>query len=354
MKILIIRFFYIGDVVMTSVLCDSLKRSLPGCQVDYLMYEAAASLFENHPNIDNVITVSASERKNPFKYLRKILRISRNNYDIIIDTTSTAKSELVSLLSHGAEYRIGRFKKGRGYAYTHLLSKQELSGNKIQQRLKMLEPLKKAGLPIVEDPQMRLYPTEQECAGMRACMVSHGVDFARPVIAFAVSSRETEKRWREDYMLALVQHCLDRHKAQIVFFAGLPYEQAMIDSLHEQSGGHKDIFSRIPSPSLRSLLPLFANCNMFVGNEGGPRHLAHAVGLPTVSVFSPIAERDEWQVGDPARHKGISWRDMPVNETRQQEKFEYGDSTYFELYDSIELQPVITLVDEVFLKFGSA
>ena len=38
---------------------------------------------------------------------------------------STPKSELFTLFSRGAKYRIGRAKKKRGYTYTHKIESQQ-------------------------------------------------------------------------------------------------------------------------------------------------------------------------------------------------------------------------------------
>lgn len=57
-KILVIRFKQIGDAILSSVICKNLK-----------------------------------ERKNPFKYLKKVWEVTREDYDIVIDIMSTPKSE---------------------------------------------------------------------------------------------------------------------------------------------------------------------------------------------------------------------------------------------------------------------
>ncbi len=71
MKILVIRFKPIGDVVLTSVLCQTLKASFPNAQVDFLVYDIAAPLFEEQGFVDNVIGLASHVRKSPILFLNR-------------------------------------------------------------------------------------------------------------------------------------------------------------------------------------------------------------------------------------------------------------------------------------------
>ena len=60
-KILVIRFRRVGDAVLSSVLCSSLKQSFPQATIDYVLNEGIAPLFEKHPDIDHIIPFKESE-----------------------------------------------------------------------------------------------------------------------------------------------------------------------------------------------------------------------------------------------------------------------------------------------------
>ena len=55
MKILIIKQKMIGDVLISSILCNNLKKAYPDSQVDYLVYESTVGVLQGNPNIDNII-----------------------------------------------------------------------------------------------------------------------------------------------------------------------------------------------------------------------------------------------------------------------------------------------------------
>ena len=54
-KIIVLRFRRVGDAVISTVLCSSLKKTFPKARIDYVLNENIAPLFENHPDIDKII-----------------------------------------------------------------------------------------------------------------------------------------------------------------------------------------------------------------------------------------------------------------------------------------------------------
>ena len=55
MKILVIQQKMIGDVLLSSILCNSLRKAYPTAQIDYLVHENTVPVLENNPNIDTII-----------------------------------------------------------------------------------------------------------------------------------------------------------------------------------------------------------------------------------------------------------------------------------------------------------
>ena len=345
MKILVVRFKFIGDVLLSSTLCSSLRASFPDAQIDYLMHANAAALFEGNPDIDNVLTLSPADRKS-LPYFREIWRITRANYDIIIDATSTAKTEMISLLSPRSSYKIGRHKKGRGFFYTHKIAKQ--FDNKIDQRMAMLKPLLDNGFSIVEDRQLKVFPTHSEVAAMQNQIHAAGIDQNKKLFAFSVSSKLEHRYWNLDYMEEVVQHCLMQHNAEIILLPGMAHEQQLVNRFRERFDANAKVYASIQANSLRELCALLKQCDIYVGNEGGPRHFAQAVGLPTVCVFSPSAKLNEWLPELSSRHQAVEWR--TVCTATVEPEYANGDPTYHELYDLIRPSHLIALVDDTVAK----
>ena len=341
-KILVVRFKQIGDSLLATPILESLKKTYPESQIDYVVYDHIAPLFEGHPAIDNVISITKEERKNPLKYIAKVWKVTRNKYDIIIDIMSTPKSELFTLFGRSAEYRIGRWKPKRGYTYTHSVKEPKVSRDKVDKFLHMLKPLEEAGEKIIYDTTYRVVLNTEEKERLKKRMLEAGVDFSRPVFAFAINSRRPEKVWNPENMKKLVVSILEKYNAQGIFYYS-PDEKEFAKRIHHELGDRKDIFSNITTKSIKELAMLISNCDMFVGNEGGPRHIAQAVDTPSFAIFSPRAEKKEWLSNANERHQGIEPNDVIKMQNLKKEDLPEN------LYELITPEIVLPMIDEIVL-----
>lgn len=311
-KILVVRFKQIGDAILSSVICSALKETYPDSQIDYVLYDYAAPLFENQPHIDNVISISKEERKNIFKYIKKAWDVTRTKYDIVIDIMSTPKSEVFTLFSRGAKFRIGREKKWRGYTYTHSIPEPSDDFDKREKFLEMLRPLEKSGVKISFNSNYYLTVSKEEKKELRDRMEKAGVDFNKMVFAFAINSRRAYKIYPVDLMEEVIKMTLNKYDCQIIFYYS-PEEEAFAKDFHKRMGEDSRIFTNIKTKSIRELGALLSNCDGFFGNEGGPRHLAEALDIPSFAIFNPSGNKHQWLTKNRDRHRAIEFNDLEID-----------------------------------------
>lgn len=350
-RILVICYKFIGDAILTSVLCNTLKKTFPKAKVDYLIYDTSESLFGDHPHINRVFALSPKQRKNPVRYVRAVAKIAARSYDLIVDPQSTQKSEFVSMLSPKSSIRIGRIKKRRGVFYTHTVDVNPEVGHKIEERLKLLQPLSDMGIEIKPASDMEIAVPQQLKADFKRRMIAVGIDFSRPVFVFSVTAKLNFKKWRTDQIAEVAEHCLRCFDAQIVLNYGSETELEDVQGFHQKMQLNPNIVTSLQTDDLMQLAALISNCQLYIGNEGGPRHVAHAVGVPSVSVFSPSSKKAEWLPSNSRAHQGVEWDDL-VDKSKEEkadinENLDIGSEQYMELYNMITAQPVIELVDDV-------
>ncbi|MEN9583135.1 MAG: hypothetical protein RLZZ616_141, partial [Pseudomonadota bacterium] len=58
-------------------------------------------------------------------------------------------------------------------------------------------------------------------------------------------------------------------------------------------------FDQIKTRSVRELVGLFAHCQLFVGNDTGPRHMAQAIDLPLLTIVAPGGDKI---IANPVNH----------------------------------------------------
>lgn len=342
MKILVVRFKQIGDSILASPICNTLKKTFPDAEVDYVLYEHVSPIFENHKYIDNVISITKEEQKNPFKYIAKVWKVTRKKYDIVIDIMSTPKSEMFTLFSLGAKYRIGRKKKYRGYSYTHKIEEPRNAKDKVDKFLKMLKPLEEDYHTLMYDSNYIITITDEEKKYMREKMIKAGIDFSKPIIACAINSRVPAKVYPIDDMVKAIKILLNDLDIQIIFYYS-PNEKEFAKNVHENMlANDKRIFSNIDTSSIRELGMLLANCDMFFGNEGGPRHLAQSLDVPSFAIFSPNSSKKEWLSNANDRHQGVEPQDI---------KKDFEGMTRDEIYRLITPEYISSKVEEMFKKY---
>ena len=317
--ILVIRFRRVGDSVLSMGLCHSLRMTFPDAKIDFVINEGIHTLYEHHPDVDGVVTFNDEENHNVIKYISKVWRTVHNtHYDIIIDMRSTVKTLWFSALSPCTPFRIGTRKSyGWGILTHRVANHAKGTGSRIEQNNMLLDPLAEIA-DIRKSDTFSLYVQQEHKERYRQYMQEQGIDFARSVIIATPTARLEYKVWPADRMKDILRRIISQYDAQIIFnFAGrerdiaIRYQQELDNDPH--------IFTNIEAPSLPDLCALMSNCDYFFGNEGGPRHIAQALDLPTFAIYPPGISKVVWQPNEGERWGGISPDDsIPVDQQLEQ------------------------------------
>ena len=80
MRVLIIQQKMIGDVLISTILCENIKKKHPNCTIDFIANQNTLAVLENNPFIDNIIIFENNPAQ--FKYERVIVN---DPYSIFIN-----------------------------------------------------------------------------------------------------------------------------------------------------------------------------------------------------------------------------------------------------------------------------
>jgi ADP-heptose:LPS heptosyltransferase len=85
MKILIVRFSSIGDVVLTTPVIRCLKQQIKGVSIHYITKQSFSSILESNPYIDKIYTIE--------KNISEVAaQLKKENYDLVIDLHNNLRS----------------------------------------------------------------------------------------------------------------------------------------------------------------------------------------------------------------------------------------------------------------------
>jgi heptosyltransferase-2 len=290
----------IGDVLISSMICENLKKAYPHAQVDYLVNTFTTPVIENNPFIDNLILFEDQFRSNYLAFFKFLLQIRKKKYDLVIDPYAKLESSLITLFS-GASKRIGYQNKGLGIAYNqkvrHHNQPKSYYGLAIERRINLFEHLLQNH---TLDPFPKLHLLANEKAEMVPIFKAHGIDSTtEKVIMISILGSETSKTYPEDYMVQLIDFIAE-HFAVKILFNYTPKQQKEAQSIFNkcQEKTKKRILLDLIGKDLRSFIKIMHHCALIVGNDGGAVNIAKALQKPSFTIFSPWIKKESWSIFD--------------------------------------------------------
>lgn len=165
--------------------------------------------------------------------------------------------------------------------------------------LRWLEVAAAAGAPSLR-LEPRLAVTDADVAASRERLP----DADRPLVAVHPGATDPRRRWLPQ-RLGRVAARLGERGARVVVL-GAPDEAALAAEVAAAAGpGALDLAGRLTLPGVIGLLSRSA---LFLGNDSGPRHIAAAVGTPTVGVFTNANLADVAPLARTWHRLAVSWR----------------------------------------------
>ena len=305
-NVLVVRFRQLGDAVLTTPLLNTLRKNFPQAQIDFVVNDNLAPLFAGHPSIDHVITFTKEERSHTLTYLKKVWRIMHENrYDVIIDKRSTFNTIPFALFSLHSAVRVALKKPYTWLLYNYRVGPvgDQPMVDHILEHLKPLERIRN----ISYDRSITLAVTAQEQADFRTYLQQQGLDLQRPVVLVGVTAKLEDKTWPKERMTEVLRRFITRFpQVQLIFNYAPGREEQNARDIFRLLGSPSSVFIDVQAQSSRQLAVMSTCINFYFGNEGGARHIVHAMGKPSLVVCSPFAKPHVWIPQDSIPAVGIT------------------------------------------------
>jgi heptosyltransferase-2 len=294
-KILVIQQKMIGDVLVSSLICENLKRSYPNSEVHYLINRFTIPVIENNPYIDEVIIFEDLYKSNKIEFFKFLRKIRKTNYDIVVDAYGKLESNLITFFSK-AKFT---YSYTKWYTKCLYLNTVEISGTSlteaglaIENRQRLFQLLPDVKVFNVK-PKIYLTPVEVNTAHQQ-------INFARSegnlnlIMVSALGSGET-KTYPLVYMADLLNEITAQTNAHFILNY-MTSQQAEINrllSFCNESTKERILLDLTPK-SLREFMAVCSLCNLIFGNEGGAINMAKAIDVPSFAIFSPWIIKEGW------------------------------------------------------------
>lgn len=275
MKILILRFSSMGDILLATPVADAIKKTFPDSEIHWVVKKKFEETISSNPLISRIFSFS---EKRELRSIKK--EIDSFEYDLIFD-----------LHKNSMTYYLTRFRKNvfrynkrvfDRFMFVHFKKKY----NEIIPATKMyFSALDKAGIQTPDKWELSFYlDPESEAGTVETYRLKN-----EPYIAFVPGASYLTKMWPKEYFKELAENILSGNKPKKVIVLGRgPQEEET--GKYICSGGYKDCMDLTGKLSLHETAAVLKHAEVVVTNDNGPMHLAECFQKKIVAIFGCTTE----------------------------------------------------------------
>ncbi len=295
-KILVLRLSAVGDVIRTLPAVKALKERVLSSSITWIVEEPSQAFLESQPEVDSVILFPRKRWTKGIKSLKTalgtlgemrefVVGLRKEKFDVVLDFHGILKSGLLSFLS-GSPKRIG-YDRTSTKEGNSLFSnvKVRLPKEKISRFDRNFALLRGMGLEV-RDLKYSLQIPLADREYVASFLKSSVTPLKRPLIAIhpGTSFKALFKRWPPDRYARLADRLVRELNATVLFTWGaeeLEWVEGIRRGMEEPS---------LLSPKTESLTQLgevYRRCDLYIGGDTGPMHVASLMGIPVVVIYGP-------------------------------------------------------------------
>lgn len=287
---------WIGDAVMTLPALKSLRKAFKSSNISLLVKPWVSPVFEANPDINEIIRYE-DEYKTIAGRIKLARLLNKKNYDIAILFQNAFDAALLTFLARIKE-RLGYNRDGRSFLLTQSIPVNENIKKKHQvyYYLNLLEYL---GIKT-EFLIPYIYLKLNERLEARGKINS----LKRPVLGINPGATYgSAKRWFPEKFAEIASWFVKDTDGSVIIFGSnseIDISEEILKYIHikylrdynfnflnvksDENQNYK-ILNLTGKTTLRELISLISECDIFLTNDSGPLHLAYAVGTPLVTIF---------------------------------------------------------------------
>jgi len=287
-KIMIIKFWGIGSIILASPAIMTVRRKYPKAKIFFLTFAQNKDICESLGVIDEIISIDRSSLFNFFtQTIGAIIYCRRLRLDLAIDLEFLARFSSIMTYLSGAGKSVEFYSS---ILWRGSLSKIPVHYNYYFHVTENFLNLVRA-LGIKEETQLLLKPVIEDNAREKARQIFERLNISEGVTVIAVninsSDMAKERRWPKENFAFLVSRLLDKYHLKIILIGGKE-DKTYVDDFMKLVADHKDsVFNISGETRVKELIAILDKCSILISNDSGPLHIAEALGLPTVSFFGP-------------------------------------------------------------------
>ena len=305
-KVLVVQLADIGDIILTGPFLRELRRFLPSAEIVLVVQPGMFNLVEKCPYTNEVLPFHwriVKDWRTAFRghvlWWLEASRLARrslwkHHFDMAVslrwNNDASQAAALILMSASGARHRIAYANSPNDFMFSRLGDVNRLTTqgpvrgapkHEIERQLDILRFL--GGQP--EETNLEVWATPEDERFAKNLLGRHGLAGAGLLVALAPGAAWAFRRWPMGRFIELGRWLQEDYKAYILIIAGKS-EQGLAFRLE------KGLQSRLTvnlagKTTLREMASILKYCQLFIGNDSGPMHVAAASGVPSIGLFGP-------------------------------------------------------------------
>ena len=286
-RVLVVKLDHLGDVLLATPVFSNLRQAYPNAELHALTGAWSRVVLERHPDINKVLEYNSPAfcRTGQPTSLRETFQLYKQlhhqKYDLLVALRSDWRI-VCSAFLRVTPKRLDR----AALQVANKLGVRQFTGT--HETTRNLDVLRQAGISTpIQTTTFSVTAEDEKWAS--DFLETYQIDTERPLVAIHPGSPIPLKRWAPERYAELADWLIARKRAQLLF-VGVKDEIPIITEIQRlMRAASNNIAGKTTLTELASILH---TCNVFIGNDSGPMHLAAAVGTRTIGLYGP---------GDPTR-----------------------------------------------------
>jgi len=261
MKILVIRFSSMGDIIYTTPVVRCLKKQLADVEVHFLTKPAFKYIYDNNPYVDRLLLLKPSLSET-------IQEIKAEHYDYIIDLHNNLRTTLIKLRTgiKSSTYKKQRLRKWLSLKFKLKLVPPTHLVERYMQTVKFLR--------VTNDDKPIDYYIKAEHSLEKLLPSSHQISY----IAFIIGATHFTKRMPNDKIISI---CRDI-KYPVVLLGG---DDVKANGSEIANAIGPNVYNACGTTSLDESVYLVSKAKTVLGFDTGLTHIAEAFDKPIGSIW---------------------------------------------------------------------
>jgi len=285
---------WLGDMVMATPFLASLRKQSPGRELWAIGQSKAMYLYDGLGLFDRFIP---NDSKDVISFLDKVSLLRAMKFDQGIVLPHSFRAALLLFLGSVQE-RIGYRRNSRGFMLTRPLKKPLELVATGEEYLRILDAL--GAERSVDAPCLRV--TEDEEQRFDQSYTNVGADY---VVLIVGAHYGPSKRWPASHFSELADMIISKYSKEIYILPG-KNEMELARRVQEAVSNRAQV--RIEVMDIAEMKVCLSRACLVVSNDTGPRHIADALGKPTIAILGPM---DTKYTDYPTRSTHLVFKEVP-------------------------------------------